>query len=215
MIRPFMSSDGSSTTVTVVSAVWLAATRWSASATSARARRFASLRASSSSWRTVRASSCRTRSSDRSSRCCFASLTVRPEMRCSSPSACVLRRLQLLLQRLQVGLAVGDPLLAPRQLGELGLELLLALEHTLLELHDLRAAVAGSRASISPRSLTACSRASIWASRRSVSASRWASPRSLARDSSARRSRDPLTAAAARRRPRARRRRAPPAPRRP
>ena len=48
MIRPFMSSLASSTTVTVVSAVWLAATRCSASATSARARRRDSVRASSS-----------------------------------------------------------------------------------------------------------------------------------------------------------------------
>ncbi len=31
MIRPFMSSEGSSTSETVVSAAWLAATRWSAS----------------------------------------------------------------------------------------------------------------------------------------------------------------------------------------
>ena len=42
MMRPFMSSDGSSTSETVVSAAWLAATRWSASATRLRARRFAS-----------------------------------------------------------------------------------------------------------------------------------------------------------------------------
>ena len=48
MIRPFMSSDGSSTSDTVVSAAWLAATRWSASATRFRARRFASACASSS-----------------------------------------------------------------------------------------------------------------------------------------------------------------------
>ena len=48
MIRPFMSSDASSTSVTVVSAAWLAATRWSASATRLRARRFASTCASSS-----------------------------------------------------------------------------------------------------------------------------------------------------------------------
>ena len=44
MIRPFMSSDGSSTSVTVVSAAALAATRCSASATRLRARRFASAR---------------------------------------------------------------------------------------------------------------------------------------------------------------------------
>ena len=43
MIRPFMSSEGSSTSETVVSAAWLAATRWSASATRFRARRLASV----------------------------------------------------------------------------------------------------------------------------------------------------------------------------
>ena len=63
MIRPFMSSEASSTTLTVVSAVWLAATRWSASATRVRARRLESVRASSSSWRTGRASSWRIMSS--------------------------------------------------------------------------------------------------------------------------------------------------------
>src|SRR6478736_178878 len=40
MMRPFMSSDGNSTRVTVVSAACEAATRWSASATRFRARRF-------------------------------------------------------------------------------------------------------------------------------------------------------------------------------
>ena len=43
MIRPFMSSDGSSTSVTVVSAACVAATRCSASATRLRARRLASV----------------------------------------------------------------------------------------------------------------------------------------------------------------------------
>ncbi len=43
MMRPFMSSDWSSTIETVVSAAWLAATRWSASATRLRARRLASV----------------------------------------------------------------------------------------------------------------------------------------------------------------------------
>ena len=65
MMRPFMSSDGSSTSETVVSAAWLAATRWRASATRLRARRRASDCASSSSWRTRRASSWRTSSSER------------------------------------------------------------------------------------------------------------------------------------------------------
>ena len=44
MMRPFMSSDGSSTIETVVSAAWLAATRCRASATRLRARRLASVR---------------------------------------------------------------------------------------------------------------------------------------------------------------------------
>ena len=84
MMRPFMSSEGSSISETVVSEAWLAATRWRASATRLRARRFASARASSSACRTRRASSWRTSSSDRSSMCALASLTVIPEMRSSS-----------------------------------------------------------------------------------------------------------------------------------
>ena len=87
MIRPLRSSDASSTTDTVASAVWLAATRWSESATSARARRRESARASSSICRTSRASSWRTRSVERSRSCCFASCTVRPESRSSATSA--------------------------------------------------------------------------------------------------------------------------------
>ena len=115
MMRPFMSSLASSTTVTVVSAVWLAATRWSASATSARARRRASPRASSSIWRTERASSCRTRSCERSSIADFASSASCPEMRSSSRWRSSLRCLQLLLELLQMHLAVADALLAPRR----------------------------------------------------------------------------------------------------
>ena len=65
MIRPFMSSDGSWTSETVVSAAWLAATRWRASDTRLRARCFASACASSSIWRTIRAISCLTSSSER------------------------------------------------------------------------------------------------------------------------------------------------------
>ena len=87
MMRPFMSSDGSSTTETVVSAAWLAATRWRASATRLRARRFASMRASSSSCLTCRASSWRISSSERRSRCCFASSTVMPAMCWSSATS--------------------------------------------------------------------------------------------------------------------------------
>ena len=87
MMRPFMSSDGSSTIETVVSAAWLAATRWSESATRLRARRLASICASSSSSRTRRASSWRTSSSDRVRISDFASAIVRLEIRSSSATS--------------------------------------------------------------------------------------------------------------------------------
>ena len=141
MIRPFMSSEASSTTLTVVSAVWLAATRWRASATSARARRFASVRASSSSCRTVRASSWRTRSSERSRSCLRASPSVSPPTRSSSRSMRVVAGLQILLELPRVRLAVGDPLLAARQLLALRVELGLALVDTFLDLRHLQPAV--------------------------------------------------------------------------
>ena len=92
MIRPFMSSLGSSTIETVVSAAWLAATRCSASATRFRARRFASARASSSSCRTRRASSCRTSSSERSSRYVRASGCVMPASFSSTCCSCSFAR---------------------------------------------------------------------------------------------------------------------------
>ena len=54
MIRPLRSSDGSWTTDTVVSAVWLLAVRWMATERMFRARRSASWRVSSSISRTTR-----------------------------------------------------------------------------------------------------------------------------------------------------------------
>ena len=60
-------------------------------------------------------------------------------MRSSSASCCSLRVLLLLLQLLQVRLAVGEPLLATRQLGQLRVDLLLLGEHALLDLDDARA----------------------------------------------------------------------------
>ena len=113
MMRPFMSSEGSSTTETVVSAVWLAATRWSASATMLRARRFASSRASSSSL----AHAARELVPDQLLR---ALEQVRLRLADGHPGdALELAELalaglfQLVLELLSVGLAVGDPLLAP------------------------------------------------------------------------------------------------------
>ena len=125
MIRPFMSSDGSSTSETVVSAAWLAATRWSASATRLRARRFASVRASSSIWRTRRASSWRISSSERSSRYCLRLARRSSRRSARARELALLRLLQLLLELLECVLAVGDALLAARELGQPPLDLLL------------------------------------------------------------------------------------------
>ena len=141
MIRPFMSSEGSSTSDDVVSDAWLAATRWSASATRFRARRFASACASSSIWRTRRARSWRTSSSERSSRCVLASPAVNPGDALELLELLVLRLLELLLERAQVRLAVGQPLLAAGQLGQLALDLLLRRQHPLLDLRHARPAL--------------------------------------------------------------------------
>ena len=164
MIRPFMSSDGSSTSETVVSAAWLAATRWSASATRLRARRRASDCASSSICRTRRASSWRTRSSERASTSAFASLTVIPETRsssatswsfaafssswswraCTSRSAipCSRRSSSVTRRSSSVSLA-GQPLLLAKRIRLAGRDVpveLLAQAHGLLLCLDLRLA---------------------------------------------------------------------------
>ena len=174
MIRPFMSSDGSSTSVTVVSAAWLAATRWSASATRLRARRFASVCASSSSWRTRRASSWRTSSSERSSSCAFASLTRHARRSARAPSSCALLRLLQLLLELRVCTSrsatpcsrrSSSPQRAARARPP-------SRADALLDLRRARVAPLVTSLSISARSWTASSRASICASRRSASASR-------------------------------------------
>ena len=124
MIRPFMSSDGSSTSETVVSAAWLAATRWSASATRLRARRFDSvagllLELADAPGELVAdevlralergAASPRRRSSPRSAR----ARRARAPVACFSSSWSCLRW----------SLAVGHALLAPRELDELRLDL--------------------------------------------------------------------------------------------
>ena len=117
MIRPFMSSEGSSTSETVVSAAWLAATRWSASATRLRARRLASDCASSSICRTRRASSWRTSSSERCQHLGLRLVDGHPGDALELDELLLLRRLQLLLELAGVHLAVGDSLLAPVELG--------------------------------------------------------------------------------------------------
>ncbi len=142
MIRPFRSSDGSSTSETVVSAAWLAATRCSASATRLRARRFASARASSSSCRTRRASSWRTRSSVALEEVLLRLADGQAGDPLELGELARPRLLQLLLELPRVGLAVGHPLLAPRELLELRVDLRLAREHPLLELDDLASPLA-------------------------------------------------------------------------
>ena len=71
MIRPFMSSEGSCTTETVVSAAWLAARRCIATDRIERTRRSASRLVSSSIWRRMRAESWRAWSSTSLSSACL------------------------------------------------------------------------------------------------------------------------------------------------
>ena len=146
MMRPFMSSLASSTTVTVVSAVWLAATRCSASATRARARRRASR------------SRLLLHLPDRA-RELVAHEILRPleqrRLRLAERHARdaleLLERLaralafMLLLELLEVHLAVADALLAARHLDELLLDLRLPLRDPLLDLRDLDPAGPGPR----------------------------------------------------------------------
>ena len=72
MIRPFISSDGSGTTETVISAVWSDMTRWIAVTTISRARSSASSRACRSISRATRTASCSASSRTSSSRCALA-----------------------------------------------------------------------------------------------------------------------------------------------
>ena len=86
MIRPFSSSDFSSTTDTVVSTAWLDATRCITAARMLRARLSASWRVSSSTCRMMRALSWRRSSSSSCIMICFACPALRPDTRSSSRS---------------------------------------------------------------------------------------------------------------------------------
>ena len=86
MIRPFSSSDFSSTTDTVVSTAWLDATRCITAARMLRARRSASWRVSSSTCLMMRALSWRSSSSSSRIMICFACPALRPDTRSSSRS---------------------------------------------------------------------------------------------------------------------------------
>ena len=122
MMRPFMSSDGRLTTETVVSATWLAAVRWMLSERMLRARRSASLRASSSICRTSLAISWRASSSVCLSSISLACAALRPEMRSSWIIASAWALLQLVRDALAVGVAVADGLLAAVLLGAAGVD---------------------------------------------------------------------------------------------
>ena len=115
MMRPFMSSAGSWTTDTVVSAAWPAARRCMTTARMLRTRRSASRLVSSSIWRTRRAESWRIWSSSSLSRSCLA---------CDGGEAGdALERADVALVGL-VGLqqALREQLLARVELGDAGVE---------------------------------------------------------------------------------------------
>ncbi len=92
MIRPFMSSLGSWTTLTVVSAAWDAASRCMATERIDRTRRSASRLVSSSTWRTARPASWRASSSTSLSSACLACPALSPAMRSSACSRWTRRR---------------------------------------------------------------------------------------------------------------------------
>ena len=91
MMRPFMSSEGSWTTDTVVSAAWPAASRCITTLRIERTRRSASRLVSSSTWRTRRAESWRASSSTCLSRTCLACDALRLATRSSSRTCSRLR----------------------------------------------------------------------------------------------------------------------------
>ena len=121
--------------------MWLAATRCSASATRLRARRFDSARASSSSVRTRRASSCLACSSPRSSSSALGLGLRQARYALELGELGVLRLLELLLELADVLFPVGEALVAARELLELLLDLDLLRQHALLDLQHLRAPV--------------------------------------------------------------------------
>ena len=128
-------------TEAVVSAAWLAATRWSASATRLRARRFASTCASSSCWRTRRASSWRIKLLGALQQRGLRLADGHAGDRLEQLELALVRLLELLLELLGVHLAVGDALLAPLELEAAAVELLLAVEQPLLDLLEPAALV--------------------------------------------------------------------------
>src|SRR5579885_2016210 len=128
MIRPFMSSDGSSTSVTADSAAALAATRSNASATSFLARGLL-LELAHAPGQGV---------AHLLLRLAEQPLPRLPDRHPRDPlqllPLVLPQGLQGLLQLLEVDLPVGDPLLAPRQLLQPPVDLLLLREHALLDL---------------------------------------------------------------------------------
>ena len=78
MMRPFISSDGMGTVLTVASAVWSTMTRWMAVMTTSRARSSALSRADRSMARTRRTASCSASSRTCSTRTALASFGGEP-----------------------------------------------------------------------------------------------------------------------------------------
>ena len=145
MMRPFSSSDLSSTTDTVVSTAWLDATRCITVARMLRARRSASRRVSSSTWRISRALSWRSSSSSSRIMICFAWPALRPDEPLQLAQLVALGVLQLLARVVEVALAVVERALALGELLRLQLDRALLGAQALLEPGELRAAHLAAR----------------------------------------------------------------------
>ena len=166
MIRPFMSSLGRSTTVTVVSIVCSAALRWMACVMMARARSAACSRASVSSRLTSAAASCRASASSCLSSSSRASSAVRPATR---------SQLLLLLRAERLGsrgcgghgrssraasavLAAGEVLVRARRAPAVARWRRVALGQQLFHARDLLALVADELLGLEPQLVRALAR---------------------------------------------------------
>ncbi len=151
MIRPFMSSDASCTTATVVSVACPAAIRCMQTERMLRTRRSASRLVSSSIWRTSFAESWRIWSSS------FSEQQLLGLRRADARDAfeLALQRAMALVELdrppLERGAALVDAALAPGEIGALGVERLLLAEHALLDPHELGAPGAQRRVRLGAR----------------------------------------------------------------
>ena len=174
MIRPFISSDGRWTTVTVCSAVWSAATRWMAVTTMSRAFSWASSRARRSMARASLTASCSASSRTASMRMPLASSADMPRHALERGDLLAVGAGEVLAGLVELALAVEE--LAIALLEHVGalVELLVALEEPASRGRPARRAGRAPR----PRPRAACAASRPWPRGSAPSGGRVPRPRS-------------------------------------